>query len=120
MYINTGINLYSTDDSNCSTNSSCNKNNNSNSSCSSNSSIDDDGGNDPKYLQTLSVSTHSVNDHTAYAEWGENSLEALSAEGVALSLISKFSDKQLPRASDFSWLVSEQVIRYENILYIST
>lgn len=34
--------------------------------------------------------------------------EALSAEAVALSLISKFSDKQLPRASDLLWLVSEQ------------
>ncbi|CAH1183323.1 unnamed protein product [Phaedon cochleariae] len=31
-----------------------------------------------------------------------------SAEGVALSLISKFSDKQLPRASDLEWLVSEE------------
>ncbi|KAG5891026.1 hypothetical protein JTB14_035218 [Gonioctena quinquepunctata] len=33
--------------------------------------------------------------------------DILSAEGVALSLISKFSDKQLPRASDLEWLVSE-------------
>lgn len=35
--------------------------------------------------------------------------DALSAESVALSLISKFSDKQLPRACDLLWLVSEQV-----------
>ncbi|XP_012286390.1 run domain Beclin-1-interacting and cysteine-rich domain-containing protein isoform X3 [Orussus abietinus] len=32
----------------------------------------------------------------------------ISAEGVALSLISKFSEKQLPRASELEWLVSEQ------------
>lgn len=63
-------------------------------------------------LQSLSISSHNSNnnDHTyAYAEWGgENMSEALSAESVALSLISKFSDKQLPRASDLLWLVSEQ------------
>ncbi|XP_017767901.1 PREDICTED: run domain Beclin-1-interacting and cysteine-rich domain-containing protein isoform X1 [Nicrophorus vespilloides] len=34
--------------------------------------------------------------------------DALSAEGVALTLISKFSEKQLPRASDLVWLVSEE------------
>ncbi|XP_063236877.1 run domain Beclin-1-interacting and cysteine-rich domain-containing protein isoform X2 [Bacillus rossius redtenbacheri] len=32
----------------------------------------------------------------------------VSAEGVALCLIRQFSDKQLPRASDLQWLVSEQ------------
>lgn len=32
----------------------------------------------------------------------------MSAEGVALSLISKFSEKHLPRASDLKWLVSEE------------
>lgn len=32
----------------------------------------------------------------------------ISAEGVALSLISKFSEKQLPRASELQWLVSEK------------
>ncbi|KAJ8684242.1 hypothetical protein QAD02_020034 [Eretmocerus hayati] len=31
-----------------------------------------------------------------------------SAEGVALSLISRFSEKHLPRASELKWLVSEQ------------
>lgn len=35
-------------------------------------------------------------------------MDTLSAESVALSLISKFSDKQLPRACDLMWLVSEQ------------
>ncbi|XP_072388660.1 run domain Beclin-1-interacting and cysteine-rich domain-containing protein isoform X1 [Diabrotica undecimpunctata] len=38
----------------------------------------------------------------------DGSSDILSAEGVALSLISKFSDKQLPRASDLEWLVSEK------------
>ncbi|XP_075214708.1 run domain Beclin-1-interacting and cysteine-rich domain-containing protein rubicon [Lycorma delicatula] len=33
---------------------------------------------------------------------------AVSAEGVALSLLRQFSDKHLPRASDLQWLVSEQ------------
>lgn len=32
----------------------------------------------------------------------------VSAEGVALSLIRRFSEKQLPRASELEWLVSEQ------------
>ncbi|CAH1987757.1 unnamed protein product [Acanthoscelides obtectus] len=32
----------------------------------------------------------------------------VSAEGVAISLIRKFSDKQLPKASDVEWLVSEE------------
>lgn len=57
--------------------------------------------------QSLSASTQSINDHKAYAEWGEN-MDTLSAESVALSLISKFNDKQLPKASDLMWLVSEQ------------
>lgn len=34
--------------------------------------------------------------------------DILSAEGVALSLISRFNEKQLPRASDLEWLVSEE------------
>ncbi|GJQ66947.1 hypothetical protein Trydic_g7961 [Trypoxylus dichotomus] len=34
--------------------------------------------------------------------------DILSAEGVALSLISKFNEKQLPRASELEWLVSEE------------
>lgn len=43
---------------------------------------------------------HSINDHSAFAEWAETSIETLSAEGIALSLISKFKDYQLPRAAD--------------------
>lgn len=34
----------------------------------------------------------------------------MSAEGVALSLISRFSEKQLPRASELQWLVSEKEV----------
>lgn len=71
-----------------------------------NTSSDSRGTDD--YLQTLSVSTQNINDHQAYAEWEEINNQTLSAESVALSLITKFSDKQLPRASDLLWLVSEQ------------
>ncbi|XP_050307064.1 run domain Beclin-1-interacting and cysteine-rich domain-containing protein [Anthonomus grandis grandis] len=34
--------------------------------------------------------------------------DVLSPEGVALSLISKFNEKHLPKASDLEWLVSEK------------
>lgn len=44
----------------------------------------------------------------AYAEWGGTAIDNWSAESVALSLISKFSDKQMPRTCDLLWLVSEQ------------
>lgn len=68
----------------------------------SNNSVSSNNSNvgDLKYLQIFSVSSHSINDHAAYAEWSEASFEAHSAEGIALSLISKFKDKQLPSASD--------------------
>lgn len=63
------------------------------------------------FLQTKSfnVSTHSINDHSAYAEWAENTTETLSAEGIALSLISKFKDYQLPLASDLLVCANDQV-----------
>lgn len=32
----------------------------------------------------------------------------ISAEGVALCLISRFSERHLPRASELEWLVSEK------------
>lgn len=65
------------------------------------------------HFQDVTQTNQSSNDHTAYAEWGgENTLEALSAEGVALSLISRFSDYQLPRASDITWLVSHKVLEF--------
>lgn len=44
----------------------------------------------------------------AYAEWGATRADTWSAESVALSLIAKFSDRQLPREKNLLWLVSEQ------------
>lgn len=55
------------------------------------------------------MSSHSINDHSAFAEWAENSNETLSAEGIALSLISKFKDYQLPRAADVLYSHAEQL-----------
>ncbi|CAK9828348.1 Run domain Beclin-1-interacting and cysteine-rich domain-containing protein [Anthophora retusa] len=43
--------------------------------------------------------------HGSESTLTENSM---SAEGVALSLLSRFSEKQLPRASELQWLVSEK------------
>lgn len=60
-------------------------------------------------LQIFSVSSHSINDHSAFAEWAENSIDTLSAEGIALCLISKFKDYQLPRAADLLSHNSEQL-----------
>ncbi|KAG8228089.1 hypothetical protein J437_LFUL000088, partial [Ladona fulva] len=39
---------------------------------------------------------------------GDRVVSLSSAEGVALSLLRRFSEKQLPRASDLEWLVSER------------
>lgn len=36
--------------------------------------------------------------------------DILSAESVALSLISRFNEKQLPKASELQWLVSEEEV----------
>ena len=42
----------------------------------------------------------------------ENSVQEsgtyFSAESVAISLLRKFTEKQLPKASDLEWLVTEQ------------
>lgn len=62
-------------------------------------------------FQVFSVSSHSINDHAAYAEWGENSIDSVSAEGIALSLISKFKDWQIPRAADLLRNSSDHVSR---------
>ena len=43
---------------------------------------------------------------TSTIDYGNATL--VSAESVALSLIKQFSEKQLPKASDLEWLVSEQ------------
>jgi len=42
------------------------------------------------------------------AENSVNGSNSLSAESVAISLLKKFSEKQLPKASDLVWLVSEK------------
>lgn len=42
------------------------------------------------------------------AENSVNGSNSLSAESVAISLLKKFSEKQLPKASDLIWLVSEK------------
>lgn len=62
-------------------------------------------------LQIFSVSSHSINDHSAFAEWAENSTETLTAEGIALSLISKFKDYQLPQAADLFSSATENQMR---------
>lgn len=54
----------------------------------------------------LSKTTNSVSCEPGIATQDSN----WSAESVALSLISRFSEKQLPRASDLKWLVSEQEV----------
>ncbi|XP_036319286.1 run domain Beclin-1-interacting and cysteine-rich domain-containing protein isoform X1 [Rhagoletis pomonella] len=47
-------------------------------------------------------------EHIPYAELGESCLDLLSAEVIGLSIISKFSDKHLPKVSELKWLVSEE------------
>jgi run domain Beclin-1 interacting cysteine-rich containing protein len=42
----------------------------------------------------------------------------MSAEGVALSLLRRFSEKHLPRASDLEWLVSEQDAPQQVLLHL--
>ncbi|XP_053982017.1 run domain Beclin-1-interacting and cysteine-rich domain-containing protein isoform X2 [Hylaeus anthracinus] len=64
----------------------------------------------------LSISTASLFAEAEYlfpsspAHGTESTLTegSMSAEGVALSLISRFNEKQLPRASELQWLVSEK------------
>lgn len=57
---------------------------------------------------TTTAPDTSADECRAYAEWGATRADTWSAESVALSLIAKFSDQQLPRAADLLWLVSEQ------------
>ncbi|KYN44446.1 Run domain Beclin-1 interacting and cystein-rich containing protein [Trachymyrmex septentrionalis] len=60
----------------------------------------------------MSASTASLfsDAESRAARFTDSSLNesSVSAEGVALSLISRFSEKQLPRASELQWLVSEK------------
>ncbi|XP_072762958.1 run domain Beclin-1-interacting and cysteine-rich domain-containing protein [Anoplolepis gracilipes] len=60
----------------------------------------------------LIASTTSFSDaeprQARFATESTMSESSVSAEGVALSLISRFNEKQLPRASELQWLVSEK------------
>uniref|UniRef100_A0A1B6CXH4 RUN domain-containing protein n=1 Tax=Clastoptera arizonana TaxID=38151 RepID=A0A1B6CXH4_9HEMI len=49
-----------------------------------------------------------------------NSESVTSAEGVALALLSRFSDKKLPRASDIEWLVSEEDVKQKLLPFPSS
>lgn len=57
------------------------------------------------------MSSQSINDgdHLAFAEWADSSGETLSAEGIALSLISKFKQVEIPKAVDLVQSQSDQV-----------
>jgi len=68
-----------------------------------------------KYFTGLSVSLASLYSEADLSKYplprtGTEVISetVLSAEGVALSLLRRFSEKHLPRASDLEWLVSEQ------------
>lgn len=57
------------------------------------------------------MSSQSINDgeHSAFAEWADSCVETLSAEGIALSLISKFKQVEMPKAVDLVQSLSDQV-----------
>lgn len=57
---------------------------------------------------TASLLSDAESRAARYATDSNVSESSVSAEGVALSLISRFSEKQLPRASELQWLVSEK------------
>ncbi|XP_055841296.1 run domain Beclin-1-interacting and cysteine-rich domain-containing protein isoform X2 [Episyrphus balteatus] len=60
-------------------------------------------------ILTTTEDNVNMKEHMPYAELGESSLNNVhSAENIGLSLISKFNDKSLPKASDWKWLVSEE------------
>ena len=54
----------------------------------------------------MAVTEKSMEKSTSAVDYGIATM--VSAESVALSLIKQFSEKQLPKASDLQWLVSEQ------------
>lgn len=57
---------------------------------------------------TVSLFSDAESRAARFATDSNVSESSVSAEGVALSLISRFSEKQLPRASELQWLVSEK------------
>ena len=60
-----------------------------------------------------SESSVTFNEITPQLEWSDSTIEANSAEFIALSLISKFNDKHLPNPSNFLWLVSDSQVPQE-------
>ncbi|KAG1701406.1 Run domain Beclin-1-interacting and cysteine-rich domain-containing protein [Nymphon striatum] len=54
------------------------------------------------------MSSPSIEQTNISSLQNEDTSSVLSAESIALSLLKKFSSKQLPKASDLEWLVSEQ------------
>lgn len=65
--------------------------------------------NPPKSLNHITILTPEDEAVEASECGGEEpEVKSYSAEGVALSLLSKFNEKQLPTACDLLWLVSEQ------------
>lgn len=61
--------------------------------------------NDQHPSDLMSVSAVNVQPCTAYAEWAESTRETPSAEAIGLSLLAKFSDRQLPKATEIDWMV---------------
>jgi hypothetical protein len=64
----------------------------------------------PEHIIPLPNQQDNIEADLATIEWEDtDDVTALSAEGVALSLLSKFNDKQLPCASEIMmWMVSEK------------
>ncbi|KAL1491694.1 hypothetical protein ABEB36_012253 [Hypothenemus hampei] len=92
--------------------------------CTSSEEVDDleiDEANNLKENQGLSISMASLYSDAdilkkprgvpdGSSEVATTALDILSAEGVALSLISKFNEEHLPKASDLEWLISEEEV----------
>ncbi|XP_054282371.1 run domain Beclin-1-interacting and cysteine-rich domain-containing protein-like isoform X2 [Macrosteles quadrilineatus] len=88
--------------------------------------IDDNTSNLNKLNQSgLSVSLASLFSEAELSRPPQRDSDVMSgtgvtAEGVALALLRRFSDKQLPRASDIEWLVSEQDACGQRLLPLPT
>lgn len=70
-----------------------------------------DEANNLKHLKDsgMSVSMASLYSEADLSKTKRDNVESVvSAENVALSLLRQFKEKQLPRASDLEWLVSEE------------
>ncbi|KFB39668.1 AGAP013392-PA-like protein [Anopheles sinensis] len=76
------------------------------------SNLDWDSANEPSPTSAVSFHDPSTNsDESCEAIEAKETtcdMKTYSAEEIAISLLNKFQDKQLPSAGDFLWLVSEQ------------